>query len=74
MKKIIFAGATAVLFSAAMGVASAYEYNHTPKAVAATEACACTECSCGDDCNCIDCANGNCDEGCCENSACCEKK
>ncbi len=73
MKKIMFAGATAVVFSIAMGAASAYEYKHTAIATAKSEAC-CSECTCGDDCTCPDCANGSCADGCCQNSNCCEKK
>lgn len=74
MKKIIFAGLTAVAFSVAMGAASGYEYNHTARTAAKMEACACCECTC-QDCTCTDCSNGDCSDGCCTNSSgCCNKK
>jgi hypothetical protein len=74
MKKIIFAGLTAVAFSIAMGAASAYEYNHTARVAVKSGACACNECTC-QNCSCADCSNGNCNNGCCTNSSgCCSKK
>ena len=72
MKKIIFAGITALIFSCGMGVASAYSNDQEQAAKKATQAsaCACTECLCND-CNCQDCTKGKCDQGCCEGGAGC---
>ena len=71
MKKVIFAGAMALLFSCGMGVANAYDYN---KSVARAPACACTGCAC-DDCKCTDCSAADCtcaDSCCAESNACCQ--
>ncbi len=62
MKKILFAGITAVVISCAMGFASA---NAEP-AKAKTATCMCRDCKC-DDCKCTDCSKGHCSEGCCDN-------
>ena len=62
----MFAALTAVVFSSAMGIASAYTYNSGIAAKkAASAACACPDCSC-DKCGCTDCAKGHCDAGCCK--------
>jgi len=65
MKKIIFAVTTAVIFSCAIGAASAYEYNKTAKKSAKTETCTCSDCGCPHcGCSASGCAHGSCDAGC----------
>lgn len=76
MKKVIFAALAAVVFSSAIGAASAYEYNKTAKVKSA--ACSCEICTC-DNCTCTGCDNNcTCDDSCCGSgsdcgSSCCSK-
>jgi len=77
MKKIIFAAAAALIFSSAMGIASAYDYNTMAKKAAKSGTCACAKCTCPD-CRCTDCSTGACDEHCSKGgsqcgSGCCKK-
>jgi len=75
MKKIVFAGITALIFSCGMGVASAYSYNQEQAAKKAAQAkeCSCSECSCTE-CACTDCSHADCTKGCCDNGAACSNQ
>ena len=77
MKKIIFAVATALVFTAAFGAANVYDTGKTAKKATKTESCACHDCTCKD-CNCTDCSKGSCNDGCCKSGShcsngCCKK-